>query len=181
MGNLYELMGDTSGALEWYMQLMGTIHMDPSIFLKISEMSEVDGDQQQAFQYRNESHRINPTNFAVIAWIGSYFIELQVAEKSVAYYERAVLANPNDPYFLIRIAGCYRRIGNTNKSIQLFQNINDRFPDNIDCLRALMHLTQNQDMELYEKYAAEFHRLEKLKETRQRIGSSRPSTRGSFT
>lgn len=32
MANVYELMGDTSGALEWYVQLLGSVHMDPGIF-----------------------------------------------------------------------------------------------------------------------------------------------------
>lgn len=32
MANVHELMGDTSGALEWYVQLLGTVHMDPGIF-----------------------------------------------------------------------------------------------------------------------------------------------------
>lgn len=32
MANVYELMGDTSGALEWYVQLLGSVNMDPGIF-----------------------------------------------------------------------------------------------------------------------------------------------------
>lgn len=177
MANLYELLGDTSGALEWYVQLLGTVHMDPGVFQKIAEMSEAEGDRQQAFQYQNESYRVYPSNLQTIAWLGSHYIDLQVAEKAVVYYEKAVLSNPNDPYFLLRIAGCFRRIGNSQRSLQLFQNILKQFPENVDCFRALIHLTQTLNMtELYQKYFTEFQRLEKLKETRQRIGSSRPTT-----
>lgn len=177
LANLYELIGDTSGALEWYVQLLGTIHMDPGIFQKIAEMSEAEGDRQQAFQYQNESFRAYPSNLQTIAWLGSHYVDLQVAEKAIIYYEKAVLANPNDPYFLLRIAGCFRRIGNSQKSLQLFQNILKQFPENVDCYRALIHLTQTLNLDdLYQKYFSEFQRLEKLKETRQRIGSSRPTT-----
>lgn len=180
LANLYELTSDTSGALEWYVQLLGTIHMDPGIFQKIAEMSEAEGDRQQAFQYQNESFRAYPSNLQTIAWLGSHYIDLQVAEKAIVYYEKAVLANPNDPYFLLRIAGCFRRIGNAQKSLNLFQNILKQFPDNVDCYRALIHLTQTLNMdELYQKYLSEFQRSEKLKETRQRIGSSRPTTSSS--
>lgn len=140
-------------------------------------MSEAEGDRQQAFQYQNESYRVYPSNLQTIAWLGSHYIDLQVAEKAVVYYEKAVLANPNDPYFLLRIAGCFRRIGNAQKSLQMFQNIMRQFPENVDCYRALIHLTQTLGMdELHQRYLSDFQRLEKLKETRQRIGSSRPTT-----
>lgn len=177
MANLYELQGDTSGALEWYGQLLGAVQMDPGIFQKIAEMAEAEGDRQQAFQYQLEAYRAYPSNLQSISWLGSHYIDLQVAEKAITYYERAVLVNPNDPYFLLRIAGCYRRIGNSQKSLHMFQNILKQFPENVDCYRALIHLTQTLNLEeLHQKYSGEFQRLEKLKETRQRVGSSRPTT-----
>lgn len=177
LGNLYELLGDSSGALEWYMQLLSTVNMDSGIYQKIAEMFEAEGDRQQAYQYQQESFRVYPTNLQVISWLGSHFIDLQVAEKAIIYYEKAVLANPNDPYFLLRIAGCFRRIGNSQKSLHLFQEILKRFPENLDCLRALIHLTQTLNLdELNQKYLLEFQRIEKVKETRQRVGSSRPTT-----
>lgn len=177
MANLYELMGDSSGALEWYNQLLGSVQTDPGIFQKIAEMAEAENDRQQAFQYQFEAYRAYPSNLQSIAWLGSHYIDLQVAEKAITYYERAVLVNPNDPYFLLRIAGCFRRIGNSQKSLQMFQDILKRFPENVDCYRALIHLTQTLNLEeLHQKYSGEFQRLEKLKETRQRVGSSRPTT-----
>lgn len=171
-------MGDTSGALEWYVQLLGTsVHMDPGVFYKIAEMAEAEQDRQLAYQYQAESYRVYPSNLQVIGWLGSHYIDLQVAEKAIGYYEKAVLANPNDPYFLLRIAGCFRRIGNAQKSLVMFQSILRQFPENVDCYRALIHLTETLSMEeLNQKYLSEFQRLEKLKETRQRIGSSRPTT-----
>lgn len=100
-----------------------------------------------------------------------------MAEKAIVYYEKAVLANPNDPYFLLRIAGCMRRIGNAQKSLHMFEGILRQFPENADCYRALINLTQTLNMdELHQRYSDEFQRLEKLKETRVRIGSSRPTT-----
>lgn len=177
IGNIYEHMGDISAALEWYLQLLGIAQSDAGIFQKIGEMYESDGDRQQAFHYHIEAHRVYPMNFSIINWIGSHFIELQVAEKAISYYEKAALNNPNEPYFFLRVAGCYRRIGNPQKSFQLFQMIHKKFPDNLDCIRALMHLTQTQGLDdLHEQYLAEFQRIERLKEIRQRIGSSRPTT-----
>lgn len=180
MGNVYERLNDTSGATEWYTQLLGLVNTDPSVFQKIADMYEADGDRQMAFQYQNEAYRAYPSNLQSISWIGSHFIDLQVAENAISFYERAVLAVPNSPHFLLRIAGCFRRIGNSQKSLRLFQNIVKQFPENIDGYRALLHLTQTLNMDdLYQKYHAEYQKIEKLKETRQRIGSSRPTTNNS--
>lgn len=177
IGNVFEHLNDSAAALEWYLQLLGLINFDAGIFQKIGEVYENDGDRQQAFHYHLEAYRMNPVNNALTNWIGSHYIELQVAEKAIEYYEKAALNNMNDPYFLLRVAGCYRRTGNPQKSLQMFQAINEHFPENLDCLRALMHLTQTQGMvDLHDHYAAEFQRVEKQKELRNRIGSSRPGT-----
>ncbi|XP_063706628.1 intraflagellar transport protein 88 homolog [Culicoides brevitarsis] len=177
IGNIFEHTNDSQAALEWYLQLLGLVQLDSGVFQKIGEVYENEGDRQQAFHYHLEAYRVNPINNSVINWIGSHYIELQVAEKAIAFYEKAALNNLDDPYFMLRVAGCYRRIGNPQKSMQLFQAIHEQFPDNLDCIRALMHLTQTQGMDdMYEHYQAEFQRVEKAKEIRQRIGSSRPGT-----
>lgn len=183
MGNLYELLNDTSGAIEWYTQLLGLVNTDPSVFQKIANMYEIDGDRQHSFQYQNEAYQTFPCNLQTISWIGSHFIDLQVAENAITYYEKAVLATPSSPHFLLRVAGCLRRIGNSQKSLNLFQDIVKQFPENAEVMlayKALLHLTQTLNMDdLYQKYYNEYQRIEKLRETRQRIGSSRPTTNSS--
>jgi intraflagellar transport protein 88 len=177
IGHVYELMGDTNAALEYYHQLLGIVQMDSGVLKKVGELYEMRNDRQQAFHYHLEAYRLYPVDFSVINWIGSHFIELQIAEKAISYFEKAVLNNPNDSYFLLRVAGCYRRIGNSQKSLQLFQQIHEKFPENTDCLRALIHLTQTQGLtELNEMYIEKLDKLEKQKEVRQRINSSRPGT-----
>lgn len=180
LGSLYELINDTSGAIEWYTQLLGLLNTDPSVFRKIANLYETDGDHQQAFQYQNEAYQAYPANLQTINWIGTHFIDLQVAENAIMFYEKGVLATPNSPNFLIRIANCFRRIGNSQKALLLFQDIVKQFPENIQGYRGLLHLAQTLNLEeLYQKYYTEYQRIEKLKETRQRIGSSRPTTTSS--
>lgn len=176
IGSVYEVMGDISAALEWYHQLLGIAQLDAGILKKVGELYELKGERQQAFHYHLESYRLYPGDFSVINWIGSHFIELQIAEKAIVFFEKAVLNNPNDSYFLLRVAGSYRKI-NSQKSMQMFQQINEKFPDNTDCLRALIHLTQAQGLtEMYDKYIEKLDKIEKQKEVRQRINSSRPGT-----
>jgi intraflagellar transport protein 88 len=180
IGNVYETMNDLSAALEWYLQLLGTIESDAGLLQKIAEIYEQNSDRQQSFHYYYEAYRANPDNFQIINWIGSHFIELQVAEKAINIYEKAYMHAPDDPYFLLRVAGIYRRIGSPQKSLKIFQVIHTKYPDNLDCLRALMHLSQTQGLnEVYEKYLNEYQTIEKNKEIRQRIGSSRPTTTSS--
>lgn len=177
IGNVYELMGDVSAALEWYHQLLGIAQSDAGVLKKVGELYEAKGERQQAFHYHLESYRLYPSDVSIVNWIGSHFIELQIAEKAISFFEKAVLNNPNDSYFLLRVAGSYRKI-NSQKSLQLFQQIHEKFPENVDCLRALIHLTHSQGMnELHDMYADKLEKLEKQKEVRQRINSAiRPGT-----
>jgi intraflagellar transport protein 88 len=177
IGNSYELMGDVSAALEWYHQLLGIVQSDAGILKKVGELYEMKGERQQAFHYHLESYRLYPSDVGIVNWIGSHFIELQIAEKAISFFEKAVLNNPNDSYFLLRVAGSYRKI-NSQKSMQLFQQIHEKFPENVDCLRALIHLTHTQGMhELHDAYADKLEKIEKQREVRQRISSAiRPNT-----
>ena len=177
IGNVYELMGDISAALEWYHQLLGIVQSDAGVLKKVGELYEAKGERQQAFHYHLESYRLYPSDVSIVNWIGSHYIELQIAEKAISFFEKAVLNNPNDSYFLLRVAGSYRKI-NSQKSMQLFQQIHDKFPENIDCLRALIHLTNSQGMhELHDIYVDKLEKIEKQKEVRQRISSAiRPGT-----
>lgn len=95
IGNVYELMGDYSAALEWYHQLLGIVQTDAGVLRKVGEIYEAKSERQQAFHYHLESYRLYPCDFSVINWIGSHFIELQIAEKAITFFERAVLQNPN--------------------------------------------------------------------------------------
>jgi intraflagellar transport protein 88 len=177
IGNVYESMGDISAALEWYHQLLGIAQTDAGILKKVGELYEAKGERQQAFHYHLESYRLYPSDVSIVNWIGSHFIELQIAEKAIGFFEKAVLNNPNDSYFLLRVAGSYRKI-NSQKSLQLFQQIHEKFPENIDCLRALIHLTHTQGMnELHDAYVDKLEKIEKQREVRQRISSAiRPGT-----
>lgn len=158
------------------MKLLGIVQTDAGILKKVGELYEMKRERQQSFHYHLEAYRLYPSDFSVVNWIGSHFIELQIAEKAISFFEKAVLNKPNDSYFLLRVAGSYRKI-NAQKSMQLFQQIHEKFPENVDCLRALIHLTHSQGLdELNDGYVSKLESIEKQKEVRQRINSSRPGT-----
>lgn len=171
MGNLYEKIHDKSAALEFYLQMLGTPFLDDDILRKIGDLYEQEEDQQLAFHYHHEAYRLNPSNVQTTNWVASHYIRLQVVERAIPYYERAILGNPTNTYFMIRAAGCYMKVGQQKKALRMFQDIYKRFPENPDCLRALIRITQNGHPALHDQYKAELAKLSKAKETRQRITS----------
>ena len=81
------------------------------------------GDKQQAYQYHFDSYKNFPSNLETIDWLGSYFIELQVAEKAIVYFERAALMQPDEVKWQLMIASCYRRSGNYHKSLNTYRTV----------------------------------------------------------
>lgn len=163
LANLCELQNANHEALELYLQLLGiTNEMDAKLYAKVGEIYEGFGEHQEANQYLNEAFRVNPSNIQTATTLGSYFIKMQAVEKAIFYYERAVLSNPQDPVIQLRIAGCYRNILMPRQYLELFKKIYEKFPENMQCLKALVYVTKSQGLtELHDKYSTEMSRLEK--------------------
>ncbi|KMQ96390.1 intraflagellar transport protein 88-like protein [Lasius niger] len=176
IGHLYQLMNDVDQASEWYNQLLGILSSDPGVLQKLGEMYDSIGDKQQAFQFYNDSHRFYPANFEVIDWIGSYFISMQVAEKALTYFEKAVELAPDEPRWRLLVAACLRRTGQFHKALMEYQDIHNKFPDNIECLKFLIRLCSDMGLKEAQMYAAELKKAEKAKELKDRQGSARPGT-----
>ncbi|XP_018374405.1 PREDICTED: intraflagellar transport protein 88 homolog [Trachymyrmex cornetzi] len=179
IGHLYQLMRDIDQASEWYNELLGIISSDPGVLQKLGELYDSIGDKQQAFQYYNDSHRFYPANFEVIDWIGSYFISMQIAEKALTYFEKAVELAPDEPRWRLLVAACLRRTGQFHKALTEYQDIHNKFPDNIECLKFLIRLCSDLGLKEAQMYAAELKKAEKAKELKERQGSARPGTTGS--
>ena len=80
-----------------------------------------------------QSFRYFPSNLDVIDWLGSYFIELQYAEKAIEYFERAALMQPDQAKWQMMVAACHRRAGAYHKALTTYKLINQAFPENIEC------------------------------------------------
>ncbi|CAN7982887.1 unnamed protein product [Ixodes pacificus] len=91
IGYTYELMKDMDQALEWYQQLVTLVPTDPHLLAKIGELYDAQGDKQLAFQYHSDSYRYFPSNIEIIEWLGAYYIESQLFEKAIKYFEKAAI------------------------------------------------------------------------------------------
>ncbi|KAF5300708.1 hypothetical protein FQA39_LY11070 [Lamprigera yunnana] len=174
---IFEGLGDFEAACEAYQQLLGLVPTDATILQKLGELYDHEGDKQLAHHYHTESYRYNPSNLSVIDWLGSYYIEMQVVEKALIYFEKAKLMQPNEPKWHMMVAGCHRRTGNLHKALTLYQEIHKRFPENIECLKFLIRLCNDLSLREAQDYILELKKLEKTKEVRDRVGSSRPGSR----
>lgn len=101
---------------------------------------------------------------------------MQVVEKALVYFEKAALMQPNEPKWQMMVAGCHRRSGNLQKALQLYQDIHRQFPENTECLRFLARLCGDLGMREAQEYTLELKKLEKAKDVRERVASSRPGS-----
>ncbi|ERL88084.1 hypothetical protein D910_05473 [Dendroctonus ponderosae] len=123
VASLLELVGDSEAAADTYQQLLGLTPTDAKALQKLGELFDQEGDKQQAHHYHVDSFRYYPGNLSVIEWLGSYYIEMQVVEKALIYFEKAALMQPGEPKWNMMVAGCHRRSGNMHKALTLYQEI----------------------------------------------------------
>ncbi|GIY46023.1 hypothetical protein CEXT_790192 [Caerostris extrusa] len=138
IASLYEQLEDIDQALEWYQQVITLVPTDPYLLAKIGDMFDSEGDKQQAFQYHSDSYRYFPSNMEIIQKLGSYYIESQMFEEAIKFFERAAIIQPNQVKWKLMVAACQRRSGNYQQALEEYKSIHRRFPDDVECLRFLL-------------------------------------------
>ncbi|XP_061923411.1 intraflagellar transport protein 88 homolog [Entelurus aequoreus] len=180
LADTYELLEDPQQAVEWLMQVISVVPNDPKALAKLGDLHDLDGDKSQALHYYCESFRLFPCNIEVIEWLAAYYVQTQLYEKAIQYFERAILVQPSEVRWQLMVASCYRRSGNYQKSLDAYKEIHRRFPENAECLRFLVRLSQDMGLQEVQDYAAKLKKVEKMKELKeQRVKSAREgSARG---
>lgn len=100
----------------------------------------------------------------------------KIAEKALTYFEKAVELAPDEPRWRLLVAACLRRTGQFHKALAEYQDIHNKFPDNIECLKFLVRLCSDLGLKEAQMYATELKKAEKAKELKDRQGSARPGT-----
>lgn len=109
-----------------------------------------------------------------------FFSFFKVAEKALTYFEKAVELAPDEARWRLLVAACLRRTGQFHKALTEYQDIHNKFPDNIECLKFLIRLCSDLGLKEAQTYAAELKKAEKAKELKDRQSSARPGTTGMF-
>ncbi|GFY44727.1 intraflagellar transport protein 88 homolog [Trichonephila inaurata madagascariensis] len=182
IASLYEQLEDIDQALEWYQQVITLVPTDPFLLAKIGDMFDSEGDKQQAFQYHSDSYRYFPSNMEIIQKLGSYYIESQMFEEAIKFFERAAIIQPNQVKWKLMVAACQRRSGNYQQALEEYKSIHRKFPDDVECLRFLVRLCTDLGLKEATEYSNKLKKAEKAKEVKtQRTASSgsRPGSRRS--
>ena len=167
LADLYDRMDDLPNAMEWFLQLLSLTPTDPDVLTRLADIFERDHDMSQAFQYRYEAYKYYPSDIANIAWLGAYYMESQFVEKAIIFFERATQIAPGETRWCLMVASCHRRIGNYQLALQMYKDIHEKFPDNIECLKFLVHMCTDLGLKESSEYVARLKRAEKAKELRQ--------------
>ena len=69
-----------------------------------------------------------------------YFVKNEMYEKAVAYFERAAQIQPQEVKWKLMVASCHRRSGDYQLAFEIYRLIHADFPDNVECLRYLVHI-----------------------------------------
>ncbi|KAJ3167375.1 Intraflagellar transport protein 88 [Geranomyces variabilis] len=174
IADIYDKQGNLQQAMEWFNILISVVPTDPGVLARLGDMFVRDGDKSQAFQYYSESYRYFPSNMDVLAWLGAYYVECEVYEQAVQFFERAVTIQPAQVRWQLMIASCYRRSGNYQQSFETYKRINEKFPDNVECLRFLVRICTDLGMKELHQYAEKLARTERAKELAQAENTAAP-------
>jgi len=160
IADCYERLNNLQQAMEWYNILISVIPTDPGVLAKFGSLAMKKGDKTQAFQHYSESYRYFPCIISVIAWLGAYYVDCQVYEQAILYFECASTIQPKEIKWQLMIASCYRRSGNYQHAYEKYKKIHEQFPENVECLRFLVRISTDLGMKEVQEYV---NKLSKLK------------------
>jgi intraflagellar transport protein 88 len=69
----------------------------------------------------------------VIEWLGAYYVECEIYEQAIQFFQRAALIQPSQVKWHLMVASCNRRSGNYQAAFETYKRIHDKFPDNSEC------------------------------------------------
>ncbi|XP_077473993.1 intraflagellar transport protein 88 homolog isoform X3 [Stigmatopora argus] len=167
LADIYEQLEDPHQAVEWLMQVISVVPNDPKALAKLGDLHDLEGDKSQALHYYCESFRLFPCNMEVIEWLAAYYVQTQLYEKAIHYFNRAILVQPNEVRWQLMVARCYRRSGNGQKALETYREIHRKFPEDAQCLRFLVRLCQDMGLKEVHDYANKLKKVEKMKELRE--------------
>lgn len=128
---------------------------DPGVLARIGSIYQKMGDDAQSLAYYQDAHRVYPADMNVISWLGAYYVQSDLFEKAMPYFELAARLEPHEVKWHLMVASCLRRSGLFPQALERYHRIHKDHPDNAECLRYLVKLSRDMGQE---KDAAEFDR-----------------------
>jgi intraflagellar transport protein 88 len=178
LGHINELIGLRRQALKWYLILITKVPTDSEILSKMGYLYQTEGDEYQALHYYMESYRYNPSKIDVISWLGIHNVKQEVYEKAVEFFERAAVIQPKEVKWRLMVASCYRRMNLFQQALDLYEEIHEKNPDNIECLRYLVTICKDLGKKEYYEYSKKLGKLERFQDGRPAMMGDMTSAQG---
>lgn len=77
--------------MDLYYEAASLAPTDPAILFKLGQLYDALGDKGSAFTYMNDSYRVFPANIEVIQWLGNYYVDAQIPESAIKFFEKAAV------------------------------------------------------------------------------------------
>ncbi len=84
----------------------------------------------------------------------------ELYEKAIQFFERASQIQPNEVKWRLMVTSCYRRMGSYQKALQLYEEIHQDYPENLECLRYLVAICKDLGQR-YDGYQQKLVKLER--------------------
>ena len=160
IANLYDLNGDIKQAIEWFKILLTSVPSDPGAQSRLGQIYTKDNEESDAFHHHNESYRYYPVNLDVISWLGVWFVKSEMYEKAIHFFQRAAEIQPKEVKWRLMVTSCYRRMGQYQEALELYERIHADYPENLECLRYLVAICKDLGHK-YDHYQASLAKLER--------------------
>ena len=146
LGSIHEKKGgnqDLEQAAKTYELLLNATPGDPNLCSRLGLVYEKLEDDSTACHWHTEAHRYSPVNLNVISWLGVWYVKREMYEQAIEYFERAAKVQPSEVKWQLMVTSCYRRLGDYNKALELYLQIHQEHPDNIEALQYLEALCRD--------------------------------------
>ena len=104
-------------------------------------------DESSAHSYLYDSYKYFPCDMDVISWLGAYFVKSEMYEKAIEYFQKAAQIQPKEVKWKLMVASCHRRVGELQKALRTYQDIERQHPDNFECLQYLCKICKELGMQ----------------------------------
>jgi intraflagellar transport protein 88 len=167
LGDICEKTGDFAKAHHWFSLVVSPQGRptDPGALARIAGLYAHQEDETQSYHYHLESYRYWPVDLHVITWLGIYYVKQELYEQAIPYFARAAEIDHRDSKWPLMVASCYRRMGNINQAMSLYERVHKLFPEDQESLQYLIMISKDLGMK-HERYDVALRKLQRLEEAK---------------
>jgi intraflagellar transport protein 88 len=144
-----------------FSQIITRVPTDPIVYHKLGKMYAKDNDETNSYNCYLEAYKYYPVILDVISWLGLYFVNSELYEKALPYFEKAAKIEPKNVDWRMLVASCYRKILAFQQAKNCYENILKDFPDNVESLKYLVQICAELNLKKeVDEYSEKLKKLE---------------------